>query len=248
MDPRYYTRRNILQGAASVGVLGALGSTASAAQAAPLKPTLKKGSVILFQGDSITDEGRKKDIDAPNDTKALGRGYAAMAAGAIMADNVELELKFYNRGISGNKVPDLDARWQEDCINLKPDILSILIGVNDLWHTLAFGRKYKGTIEDYEKGYSALIDKTKKELPNCNIVICEPFTTRDSEDFKVLADYGAVAKKLATEKGLLFVPYQSIFDEVVKTAPAPFWLWDGIHPSVPGHTLMMQKWREVLGI
>jgi len=247
-DPSTISRRTMLRTAASLGVLGALGSAARAGQKPPSRPELKKGAVILFQGDSITDDGRKKDVLEANDTRGLGRSYAAMVAGQILLAHPDLELKCYNRGISGNKVPDLAERWQEDAVDLKPDVLSILIGVNDLWHTLAFGRTYKGTVEDYENGYRALLERSQKEIPGVRIVICEPFTTRTSDDFKVLAEYRAVARKLAGEMNLTFVPFQSLLDEASKARPSEFWLWDGVHPSVPGHAIMADFWREAVGL
>jgi lysophospholipase L1-like esterase len=242
------SRRSLIQGAGSLGVLGLLGASASKTQAADKLNPPKMGSVILFQGDSITDAGRDKKIPDANHSKALGNGYPALAAGALLGDYPDSELKIFNRGISGNKVPDLEARWQTDAIDLKPDVLSILIGVNDLWHTLAFGKTYKGTIQDYETGYRRLLERTRKEIPGVRIVICEPFTTRTSEDFKPLAQYRAVARKLADEMKLTFVPFQSAFDAAIKSAPAEFWLWDGIHPSVAGHALMLQTWRNAVGI
>lgn len=252
MDPHTFSRRSLLQGAAYLGALGAFGhSSARAQDKAPKNPNLKPGSVILFQGDSITDEGRKKDKLEPNDTGGLGRGYAADAAGLIMGDHPELGLQFYNRGISGNKVPDLAARWQQDCLDLKPDILSILIGINDIWHTIAFGSKYQGTIADYEEGYRQLIKDTLAAKPDTRIVICEPFTTREnfkSREGKSAADYAVVARKIADDLKLTFVPFQSEFDKACKAAPANFWLWDGIHPSQPGHAFMAQVWRRAVGI
>jgi lysophospholipase L1-like esterase len=246
--PSPISRRDILRGAASLGVLGAFASAARAEVPARTKLTLRKGAVILFQGDSITDEGRKKDIPEANDSKALGRGYAAMISGQLLLAYNSMELKCYNRGTSGNKIPDLAARWAQDAVALKPDILSIMIGVNDLWHTFAFGSKYKATIGDYETGYRALIERSQKEIPGVRIVICEPFTTRTSDDFKPLAKFRAVSMKLADDMKLTFVPFQSLFDEAVKAAPAEFWLWDGIHPSTAGHAIMARKWREVVGI
>jgi lysophospholipase L1-like esterase len=246
--PSSISRRNILRGAASLGLLGAVGSVARAEAPSQNKLTLKKGAVIVFQGDSITDEGRKKDVLVANDNKALGKGYAAMVSGQVLLAHPDMELKCYNRGISGNKIPDLAARWDQDVIALKPDILSIMIGVNDLWHTFAFGSKYKATIDDYETGYRALIGRTQKEVPGVRIVICEPFTTRTAPEFKPLAQFREVSKKLADEMNLTFVPFQAMFDEAVKAAPAEFWLWDGIHPSAAGHAIMANKWREVVGI
>jgi lysophospholipase L1-like esterase len=242
------SRRHLLRGAASLGAIGAVGVVARAETQRPGGTSPKKGAVILFQGDSITDEGRKKDVLTANDNKALGKGYAAMVSGQILLAHNSMDLKCYNRGISGNKIPDLAARWDQDVLALKPDILSIMIGVNDLWHTFAFGSKYKATIGDYETGYRALIVRTAKELPGVRIVICEPFTTRTSPEFRDLAKFRAVSKKLADEFHLAFVPFQSMFDEAVKAAPVEFWLWDGIHPSAAGHAIMANQWREVVGI
>ncbi|MFZ9936662.1 MAG: SGNH/GDSL hydrolase family protein [Luteolibacter sp.] len=246
--PVTISRRNVLHTAASLAVLGTIGSSARAETPAKGKPALKKGAVILFQGDSITDAGRKKEVTEANQPKGLGTGYAAMIAGQILLAHGGHELKCHNRGISGNKIPDLAARWDQDVIALKPDVLSIMIGVNDLWHTFAFGNKYKATIDDYETGYRALIERTLKKLPGVRIVICEPFTTRTSDEFKPLAQFRAVSKKLAEEKQLTFVPFQSMFDEAVKSAPAEFWLTDGIHPSTSGHAIMADFWRETTGI
>jgi lysophospholipase L1-like esterase len=242
------SRRHLLQGVISLSALGAMNASGQTGSGRLGKTGLKKGSVILFQGDSITDAGRDKKNEVANTEKALGKGYAMMAAGELFRAHSKLDLQIHNRGISGNKIPDLETRWQKDAIDLKPDILSILIGVNDLWHTFAFGNKYKGTIKDYETGYRALIERTQKEIRGVRIVICEPFTTRTSDDFKPLADYRAVAKKIAADMSLPFVPFQSAFDEALKAAPAEFWLTDGIHPSPAGHALMVETWRTAVGV
>ena len=243
------TRRQALQGIGALGALGALGSTGLAA---PGKPNnrlkLKQGGVLVFQGDSITDAGRDKGKPEPNDVKALGKGYAAMVAGGLLGQYPELELKVYNRGISGNKIPDLADRWQTDTIDLKPDVLSILVGVNDLWHQFAFGSKYQATIKDYEDGYRKLIERTQRDVPGVQIVICEAFTTRTSDHFKPLEKYAAVCKQLAAEYNCPFVPFDSLFESAKQAAPAKFWLGDGIHPSIPGHALMADAWRAATGI
>lgn len=242
------SRRSVIQGLASLGALSALGVSRSAAQDAAAPKAPAKGTVIVFQGDSITDAGRKREVTDANNGKALGNGYPALVAGELLSAYPEAELKVFNRGISGNKIPDLAARWETDAIDLKPDILSILVGVNDLWHTFAFNSNYKGTVETYETGYRELLERTQKELPKTRIVVCEPFTTRTSDDFKPLVGYRAAAKKLAEEFKLTFVPFQSAFDNALKAAPADFWLWDGVHPSPSGHALMCQAWRETVGI
>lgn len=243
--PDHLSRRSLIKKAAPLGALGALGIQATAEEKPGATTKLKKGAVIVFQGDSITDEGRAKDQKAPNDTKGLGRGYPAMAAGLLHAAYPNHELKVYNRGISGNKVPDLAARWQEDVIDLKPDILSIMVGVNDYWHTIAFGSKYKGTVEDYEKGYEELIARTLRELPGVRLVICDPFTFRDWPAYQ---PYRAVAAKLARKFKLTYVPFQEKLDPLRKAVSEQFWLWDGVHPTSPGHTVLAQSWCEAVGL
>jgi lysophospholipase L1-like esterase len=247
-NTKLLSRRSALKGLGAIGALGALSSTAWAASKDAPKLQLKKGSVILFQGDSITDAGRDKSISEPNDVKALGKGYAAMVAGGLLGQYADLELQVYNRGISGHKVPDLAGRWQKDAIDLKPDVISILVGVNDLWHQFAFGNKYKATVKDYENGFRELIQRSQREVPGVQLVICEAFTLRNGEDFKPLEEYAAVCKKLAAEFNLIFVPFDSIFEQATKAAPAKFWLGDGIHPSIPGHALMADAWRAAAGI
>ena len=250
-EPKPMARRTLLKAVAALGAVGVLGASGVRGQAEskksakPAKSELPKGAVILFQGDSITDAGRKKDETEANNNKALGNGYPALAAGELLGDYPTLGLQIYNRGISGNKVPDLAARWEDDTIKLKPTILSILVGINDLWHTIAFGSKYKGTIKDYETGYRDLLVRTQKQVPGVRIVICEPFTLRDWPAFD---PYRAVAKKLADEMKLTFVPLQKTFTDATKAAPSKFWLWDGIHPTPSGHALLVQAWRRVVGI
>lgn len=245
---KHFSRLGLLKGLASVSLFGILSTTALAALNDAPKLELKKGSIILFQGDSITDAGRRKDNKQANHEKALGKGYVGILAGSLLAEHADLDLKIYNRGISGNKIPDLQKRWQEDTIDLKPDVVSILVGVNDLWHTLGDKASYHGTLEDYEKGYRELIQRTQRELPGVQIIICEAFTSRQSEQFKTLDQYAAVCKKLADEFDLPFVPFHQELKRVIPVAHQDFWLWDGIHPAMPGHALLADTWREATGL
>lgn len=234
---------------------GAAGTTAWAtlpsATAAPSAgvPGIAKGSVILFQGDSITDAGRNKAQDAkPNQQLSLGGGYAWLAASQLLVGRPSDQLIIHNRGISGHKVPQLAARWDKDCLDLKPDVLSILIGVNDIWHRL--NGKYDGTPESYEKEYLALVDRTKQALPNVKLVICEPFVLRcgavNDNWFPTFDQYRAAAKKVAETHGALFVPFQSMFDEACRIAPPEHWAKDGVHPSPFGASLMAHTWLETV--
>ncbi len=211
---------------------------------------LEKGSVILFQGDSITDAGRERKNKQANQARAFGRGYPMTIGGGLLSDHPSLDLKIYNRGISGNKVPDLDKRWQADCIDLKPNLLSILIGVNDIWHMLT--GNYKGTVKTYESGLKALLERTKAALPEIRIVICEPFVLKcGAVNDKWFPEFDqrreaclAVAKSMSLE----VVPFQNMFNLATEHAPPKYWAADGVHPSMAGHALMAKTWREVVGV
>ena len=209
----------------------------------------EKGNTVLFQGDSITDAGREKQQELPNNPRSFGQGYAFLAASSLLNELPEKDLTIYNRGISGNKVYQLDERWQKDCLDLKPDILSILIGVNDYWH-MRDGR-YDGTVDVYENDYRKLLERTKESLPNVKLVICEPFCVTgtsvvDESWLEPLSGYQKAAKKIANEFKALWVPYQSVFNEAVKHAPAPYWTGDGVHPAMPGAQLMAEAWLKVV--
>jgi lysophospholipase L1-like esterase len=215
------------------------------------KSIIQKESIILFQGDSITDAGRDRSREGnTNDRNALGRGYVYSIATQLLADRAGDGLKIYNRGISGNKVFQLAERWDKDCLELKPDIVSILIGVNDIWHTL--NGNYDGTVEKYERDYRALLDRTRKALPKVQLVICEPFVLRcgavNDKWFPEFDKYRAVSRKMSKEFNALFVPFQSMFDNAVKQAAPSHWAGDGVHPSMAGAYLMGQEWLKVVGI
>jgi len=214
-----------------------------------IKSIFSKGNIVLFQGDSITDAGRDKEKELPNNPKSFGQGYAFLAASALLNKLPEENLTIYNRGISGNKVYQLAERWQKDCLELKPDVLSILIGINDYWHFR--NGKYDGTIEIYENDYRKLLKTTKEKLPNVKLVICQPFavtnTSAVDETWVVpVKTFQVVAKKLADEFGAIWVPFQDVFDEAVKHAPATYWTGDGVHPGMPGAQLMAEAWLRAV--
>lgn len=224
------------------------------AQTNPLhrtEPTsmIQPGQTILFQGDSITDAGRKKDDSPANSQPALGNGYAWLAAAQLLVDHPDEQLKIFNRGISGNKVYQLAERWQEDCLDLQPDVLSILIGVNDYWHLLKHG--YDGTVEKYETDYRALVKRTKDALPNVKLVICEPFVLKvgavDDSWFPGFDGYRSAAKRVADEAGATFVPFQAQFEVAAKLAPPERWAADGVHPTGDGAALMAHWWLQAAG-
>jgi lysophospholipase L1-like esterase len=243
------TRRHLLSSAAACAS-GAWAWTALAEPriAGATESALLEGGVVVFQGDSITDAGRNRRDPGPNDAGAFGRGYAFMIAAQILGARPADGIACYNRGISGNKVPDLDARWQSDAIDLKPDILSILIGVNDIWHKL--NGRYDGTVEKYEKGLSALLARTREALPKTKFVICEPFVLRcgavGDDWFPEFDERRGAAKRCAEKAEATWVPFQSMFDEAVKAQKPAHWAGDGVHPTMAGHALMAKTWIDAV--
>lgn len=196
---------------------------------------------ILFQGDSITDAGRNFAVDT-----SRGFGYSTMAAGEIMLDYPG-EFEILNRGISGNRIVDIYARIGKDIIALQPDYMSLLIGINDVWHEL--NNKNGVEEEKFEMVYCLVIDELKQKLPNLKLMILEPFvlegpsTTANIDYFRTeTAKRAAAAKRVAEKYGIKFIPLQEKFDEAAKKAPAEYWLLDGVHPSAAGHELIAREW------
>jgi lysophospholipase L1-like esterase len=208
-----------------------------------------QGQRILFQGDSITDGNRGRNAD-PN--HILGHGYAFIIAAKYGASFPERKLDFVNRGISGHKVTDLKARWQADTLDLKPDVLSVLVGVNDAGSVVR--NQNPVSPEEFEKVYDELIVQTLATNPEIRIILCEPFILpvgRVKDQWTVYhADVTlrqqAVAR-LAAKHKLPLVRFQKMFDEACKRAPADYWIWDGVHPTYRGHQLMADEWVRTLG-
>lgn len=246
------SRRSFLKKAA-LGTLAAVSIpeiiSASVPKKKKAKTVLLNGQTILFQGDSITDAGRNREDTGFNNPRALGTGYAMLAAAQILEKYAALNLKIYNKGISGNKVYQLAERWDKDCIDLKPDVLSILIGVNDFWHK--FNGTYNGTVEIYRNDLIALIERTKKALPDVKLVICEPYAVPgvkavNEKWYPEFPEYQKAAKEISDRFGTIFVPFQSIYDAAIKRAPAAWWTGDGVHAALPGAQLMAQAWTEIV--
>ncbi|NCD69685.1 SGNH/GDSL hydrolase family protein [Mucilaginibacter agri] len=234
---------------AAVTIPGIINTALAASTSGKKKISIDTGNVILFQGDSITDWGRDRKQTAPNTSAMLGGGYAMLAASGLLYKYAGKNLQVYNKGISGNKVFQLADRWDDDCLNLKPNVLSILIGVNDFWHTL--NGSYKGTIENYTTDYKKLLDRTKQALPDLKLIIGEPFAVKgvkavDDKWYPAFDEYRASAKAIAEQYDAVWIPYQSIFDKALETAPGSYWTTDGVHPSVAGSQLMAHAWLETV--
>jgi len=251
METGNNNRRNFIKKAALSGLMAVSIPEILAASipAGKAKNSLVKNNVILFQGDSITDSGRNREDSNYNSAKAMGFGYAMLSGAVLLEKYPDLDLKIYNKGISGNKVYQLAERWEKDCLELKPDILSILIGVNDIWHKL--DGHYTGTIEIYKNDFTALLKRTKNALPNVKLIICEPFAVLgvkavDAKWYPEFYSYQKAAREIADQFGAAFIPFQKVFDEAQKQAPGIYWTNDGVHPSLAGAQLMARAWLTAL--
>ncbi|WP_114782520.1 SGNH/GDSL hydrolase family protein [Botryobacter ruber] len=244
---RGFIRKASISGLAALSIPAIVTDALAAHKGKTVK--LQQNDVILFQGDSITDARRKRDDLTVNGASALGTGYAFMAASDLLCKYAGKSLNIYNKGISGNKVYQLAERWETDALELKPNVLSVLIGVNDFWHTLV--RDYKGTIKTYKEDYTTLLDRTKQKFPEVKFIIGEPFAVKgiksvDESWFPAFNDYQKAAREIADKYDAAFIPYQSIFDKAQKDAPGSYWTYDGVHPTIAGNRLMANAWLETV--
>lgn len=206
-------------------------------------PALGDGMRLLFQGDSITDMNWGRNQKDRN--HYLGHSYVFLIAARLGADMPGVRLDFYNRGISGNTVADLRQRWQKDALAMKPDLLSILIGTNDVGH----GRQPA----EFESDYRFILDASRAADSGLKLVLLDPFllpsgpykdakawTSRRAATDKIRA----VVARLASDYDAVHVKTQDMFDAAAKTVPADCWIWDGVHPLPQGHELIARHWLE----
>jgi len=238
------------------GAIGTLASLAipqivatAFAEAKGKRISLNANDTILFQGDSITDANRDRKQSLANNTVCMGSGYALLAGSELLMSNPDKNLKIHNKGVSGDKVYQLAERWDVECIQLKPNVLSILIGVNDYWAVKKHG--YTGTIQTYRDDFKKLLDKTKEALPNVKIIIGEPYAVIgvkevDESWYPKFDEFRAAARELATQYDIGFIPYQAVFDKAIKSAPGGYWTVDGVHPNLAGINLMAHAWLEAV--
>lgn len=208
---------------------------------------MKKQLTVLFQGDSITDGNRDRGTDLNH---ILGHSYAYIIAAKLGHEYAHLQPKFINRGVSGDRVSDVYARWNEDAISLKPDVISLLIGVNDAWRQMS--GEPSGATDRFERVYRHLLEETKEVLPNTKLVLCEPFILNTgatvekwTEWKRLISRYQDIVRQLAEEFGAVHVPLQDAFDAATEKAEAAYWIWDGVHPTAAGHDVIATRWLEV---
>ena len=212
-------------------------------------PQFKKGSKLLFQGDSITD--MKWGRNQKDRNHYLGHSYVFLIASRLGVDLPEANLEFFNRGISGNKVSDLRKRWQKDAIDLNPDWLSILIGVNDV----SRGERSILNFQKWEEDYRFLLKRSRQKNPTLKIVLLDPFIlrmTRLSEDdvWKrwrgEIDKLGDIVSRLANDFQAVHIETQKIFDLAAKEVSPEHWIWDGVHPLPQGHELIARNWLQAV--
>lgn len=199
---------------------------------------LNRFDKVLFQGDSITNAFRMPH--EISDGYQMGAGFAMMAAARIRADRPQDRIVFMNRGVSGNGIQDLLARWRPDCLDLNPDVLSILIGVNDTLRT--------GPIEEWGRDYRRLLALTREELPKVRIILCEPFLLPAGKVSGAMLENMAERQRefgrIVAEEEVVAVMLQQAFDEASRQAPAEYWAHDGIHPTAAGAELIARAWLK----
>ncbi len=198
---------------------------------------------ILFQGDSITDAQRLREWD-----DNLGCGYPLIVA-ARLGYSHPGEYKYVNRGISGNKSVDVAARIKEDIIDVAPDVMSLMVGVNDVWHGLDYN--WWATPEDLEKSLTEIVTKTREAYPDVKIMLLEPYVMKEAateakwEDFtREVAIRQKITKEMADRLGVVFVPLQRLFDEATEKSAVKYFSEDGVHPTPAGHELIARAWLE----
>ena len=225
------------------------------------------GKKVLFIGDSITDGGWGNDAAGlPSSERnhedwnhLFGSGYMYLCAAHFMGEEPEKELQFLNRGISGNTLKNLQDRWKEDCLDIKPDVLSILVGTNDIHYWLENPLK-PFNFTSWENRYRELIKQTQQALPKVKIILCTPFVGKAgwageagnfpqrNECVKRLAN---IIKKIAKDYQLTLVPFDEMFQKLLKdypSQPVSHWCWDGIHPTPATHQRMADLWIEKCGL
>jgi lysophospholipase L1-like esterase len=237
------SRRFFLKTSALAGIASVVGHKVKAGSRSKFLGT-EKGLTILFQGDSITDGNRGRNED-PN--HIMGHGYAFSIASRVGADFPTAGYKFYNRGTSGNTITDLKNRWQQDTLDIKPDVLSVLVGINDaalLVHKTIVG---ENDIDKFENTYRQLLQQSKDENPGILLVLCLPFVfaniTEKADLYAgIIAKLKERVKRLSLEFNAVLVDFSPVFEKAIKQAPVSYWIWDGIHPTVPAHELMAREW------
>jgi len=206
---------------------------------------LSRASRLLFIGDSITDCGWRQD-----QTEQIGNGYVRLIRDWLLAKSPADAPQVINRGISGNKIPDLVKRWDRDVIELSPDVVSVCIGINDVWHGLP-PRNAGCSIQDFVAGYSEILSRTRRALPAARLVLCEPSALRLPEPPDAdarMEPYADAVRRIGKEfTADAVVPLRAVFAGAYHARPEIAWTTDGVHPTSTGHALIARAWLQATG-
>lgn len=222
-----------------------------------------KGLRVLYIGDSITDGNWGGGGGRPSSERALwdmnhiyGHGFMFLCAAHYMSLYPEKEYEFFNRGISGNSLYDLEKRWQNDVLDIKPDVLSVLVGINDILSLQKADQRASFDFKAWDKKYRELLDKARQANPRLKIVLASPFITPTGkmakevnfEEYKQMINQCiSIVEKIAKDYDAVYLPYQQMFDQVLKATPTSqnaYWIWDGVHPTTAGHQRMADMWIQ----
>ena len=197
---------------------------------------------ILFQGDSITDAGRDR-----RNYHDVGPGYPKYAKELIVSEFPDVDFEFFNFGISGNRTGQLFDRLYQDGIAFQPDIFSILLGINDIWHR--HSSNIATTYEQIEVNYRSILERVKNET-DAKIVILAPFTLdapKAASAHEERRELVAIVKKLADKYADAYIPLDEVFDEAIKSQPEPlYYSDDGFHPNENGRALIGALYAEAV--
>ncbi len=208
---------------------------------------LRANDTIVFIGDSITAADRHRQAYSP-----LGFGYVHFAGNLLLARNPALNLKIVNTGISGDTVIDLKDRWQRDCIAHRPNVLSVLIGINDVWRRAMEPdmAERASSPADFEVTYEQLLAQAKERC-RCRLVVMEPFLfsqDRDNEVFRTLMPYLEAVRTLAKKHEAALVPLQREIDRCIREIPPERWSRDTVHPYLWAHAWIAQQWLDATSL
>jgi lysophospholipase L1-like esterase len=245
MATKHSGRRDFVKLMSAAGLVGTGLSTACSPATSAIQIPEKQNLRFLFQGDSITDGNRSRNED-PN--HILGHGYCFAVSSRIGTDFPQYGFQFFNRGISGNTISDLEKRWQPDTLDLKPDVLSLLIGINDV-NALIDGKENAMDAKMFETVYRKMLTSCREQNPGLLIVLGSPFFFasgwRKSQYEKwhpLTVERADIVKRIARDFNAVLVDYVSVFEDAQKHAPIDYWIWDGVHPTAFGHELMAREW------
>jgi lysophospholipase L1-like esterase len=210
---------------------------------------IEKNSKLLFIGDSITDCGRAHPVGEGTGDECYGSGYVNLVRGLFAADYPEYNIRVVNMGISGNRVCDLDTRWERDVFEQTPDWVSVMIGINDVWRQFdkPLQKECHVYIDEYKKTLDELVAKTIDKVSG--MVLMTPYFIEPREDDpmrKMMDEYGKAVKEIAEKYNTVFVDTQAAMNNVTKYIPTAALAWDRVHPNVRGHMTLAKAFMDAV--